>query len=318
MINMSKRHDDQSPKYMELSEIHAFVAVGESGSVNRAAHKLYLSQPAVTRRVQRLETALGVALLDRRAKPLTLTPAGQIVLEQCRNVLRSIEDLRASLGDDGPAGEFRLGAVYSLADLVFAEPADRLRRLFPGITFRLTTGWSQVLLEQVREGALDAAIAYLPEGGHLPAGIAGQFIAATPFVLIAPRRRRLGRIVDLVDVADEDWVLNPDGCGFRATLRRMLQGVNAPLRVAVEAHGLDLQLSLVARGAGLGLAPARMLRRSRFRSQVRPFRIRGHDFRVAAWTVYGRLPVAFTPVVTALSTQLVRAWTVGEREARNP
>lgn len=293
---------------MELSEIQAFVAVGESGSVNRAAHRLRLSQPAVTRRVQRLEATLGVTLLDRRAKPPSLTPAGQLALEHCRNVLKAVAELHAATTGEGPTGEFRLGVPHSLADVALAEPADHLRQVFPRMTFRLSTGWSQDLLGQLREGALDIAIVQLPDGAHPPSGLEGRMITTYPLLFVAPRRRRLRSVVNLADVADENWVLNPDGCGFRAALRRALQEIHAPLRIAVEAYGFDLQLSLVARGAGLGLVPPRVRRRSRVRSQIRTFRIRGLDFRIAVWIVHGRLPAAVAPVVTALDEQFARVF----------
>ncbi|HUP34754.1 MAG TPA: LysR family transcriptional regulator [Candidatus Limnocylindria bacterium] len=75
---------------MELDDIRAFVAVADARSVSRAARELYLTQPAVTRRVQRLERDLGVALCDRRRRPFALTEAGQAVLERCRRALHAV------------------------------------------------------------------------------------------------------------------------------------------------------------------------------------------------------------------------------------
>jgi DNA-binding transcriptional LysR family regulator len=76
--------------------------------------------------------------------------------------------------------------------------------------------------------------------------------------------------------------------------------------VVVEAHGVDLQLALVARGAGVSLAPEPLLHRSRVRSRVQAFRIHGHDCRIGVWLVSGRLPTMFTPVATVLHAQLTR------------
>jgi DNA-binding transcriptional LysR family regulator len=80
---------------VEFDDIRAFVAVAEARSVSRAARELYLTQPAVTRRVQRLERALGVALCDRRRRPFALTEAGP-VLERCRRVLHAVRDIRSA------------------------------------------------------------------------------------------------------------------------------------------------------------------------------------------------------------------------------
>lgn len=291
---------------MELTEIQTFVAVGESGSVNRAAHRLRISQPAVTRRLQRLEAALGVTLLDRRAKPPRLTPAGQAAFEQCRNVLKAADELRAVTSGEGPTGEFRLGVPHSLADVAFSAPTDRLRRAFPRLTLRLTTGWTPDLLDQVREGGLDVAIVQLPDGVRPPTSVAGQLLTSFPVVFVAPRHHRLSKVVELADVTEQSWVLNPEGCGFRTRLRRMFQEINAALRMAVEVQGFDLQLSMVARGAGLGVVPRRVLRRSPVRSHIRTFRIRGPDFRLSVWRVHGRMPASLSPVVTALDQELAR------------
>jgi len=196
--------------------------------------------------------------------------------------------------------------VSSLADLALAETADHLRRTFPRLTLRLTTAWSQTLLEQVREGALDAAIVYLPEKAQSAGGTGGRKVATIPLLFVAPRRRRPSGLLDIEQIASEGWVLNPDGCGFRAALRWAFDGIGVPLRVAVEAQGMDLQLSLVARGAGLGLVPAPALRRSRLRSRLRTFRVRGHDFRVEVWIAHENLPASRTPVISALSDRLSR------------
>ena len=73
---------------MKLDEIEAFVAVVRSQSLSKAANSLALTQPAVTRRIQNFEEALGVALLDRNTKPLKTTPMGRAVYEQCRAIVR--------------------------------------------------------------------------------------------------------------------------------------------------------------------------------------------------------------------------------------
>jgi len=292
---------------MELDEIRAFVAVAETGSVNRAAHELGRSQPAVTRQIQRLEQALGIQVLDRRAKPVKLTLAGQVALERCRRILTGVEELRAATAlGPGPQGECRIGLGYSLAEMCLACSLEKLRQEFPQVSFRVSTSMSPYLLEEVRSGALDLAVVQIPEGHRPPAGVEGRMVTTAPLVFVASGRRRLPKVVKLTDLAEETWVLNPDGCGFRAALRRALGDVNAPLRIAVESFGMELQLSLVARGVGLGLIPAWVLARSRLRPKVRPFSVRGHGFRVAVWIVRGRLPEPLLPVWTTVDESLTK------------
>ena len=81
---------------MNLQDIEAFVAVAEVGSINRAALRLNLTQPATTRRIQNFEAAIGGApLFNRAVKPATLTSLGSHVLERCRRVLAAVAELKA-------------------------------------------------------------------------------------------------------------------------------------------------------------------------------------------------------------------------------
>src|SRR4051794_32880817 len=105
---------------MNLPDIEAFVAVAETGSVNRAAARLNLTQPATTRRIQNFEAAIGEApLFNRAVKPALLTALGSHVLERCRRVLAAVAELEAcatSAGD--PAGDLKTGIAHGLGEMV--------------------------------------------------------------------------------------------------------------------------------------------------------------------------------------------------------
>jgi DNA-binding transcriptional LysR family regulator len=180
---------------MELDDIRAFVAVADAGSVSGAARELFLTQPAVTRRLQRLESAMGAPLLDRHRRPFTLTRAGQAALDRCRGVLVSLQELRTAAGaDQEPAGELRIGVAHALTELTLARPVDQVQRSFPRVGLRLSTGWSRDLLERVRTQVVDAAFLLLPEGEALPASVAGVRVADEQLVVVAPRSLRLGAV----------------------------------------------------------------------------------------------------------------------------
>ena len=275
---------------MNIRDMQAFVAVAEAGSVNRAALRLNLTQPAMTRRVQNLEAALGVALLDRRSKPPALTAQGRQVLGQCRRVLRAVADLEASLPEGAAAlGELRLGVAQGLAAEVISEPLDALRRAFPGLRVQVTSDWTGRMIENLRAGGLDAVVGLLPDGQAAP-GIASARIGREEVVVAAARDRALPPRAGLAALAGQDWVLNPPGCSYRAALQRACDRARVPLRVAIEVIGRDLQLSLIARGAGLGLVPRRQLERSRQRRSLRIVPVR--DFALRADICMLRGPLA--------------------------
>lgn len=291
---------------MEVGDIRAFVAIADAGSVSAAARGLFLTQSAVTRRLQRLESAIGATLLDRRSRPFTLTRAGQAALERCRSLLLSVEEL-LTVGDEGqqPSGELRLGVAHALTELTLARPIDEIQRRFPRVRFRISTGWSRDLLERVRTQAIDGALLLLPQGEALPAGVTGAPVADERLHIVAAQGLRTGTLT-VAELARHGWVLNPEGCAARATLRRALVGAGTDLHVGIETHSYELQLSLVARNRGLGLVPGRLLARSRSRKHVRVVRVRGLDFRSTIWSLRGRPPLALQPLLDELNSVLTQ------------
>ena len=289
---------------MELDDLRAFVRVAETGSVSLAARDLNITQSAVTRRVQRLETNLGTALLDRHTRPATLTARGQAVLERCRRVLNDMREVHAAAGNgDLPRGEVRIGVAHALTELTLTGPVGQVRRKFAKIELRLRTGWSRELLEHVRTGALDAAVLLLPQGEQLPTDVAGREMGKERLVVVGPRREGLPtRIADLAGV---QWILNPEGCAARAALRRALLRANVDMIVGVEAYNYELQLALAAQSRGLSLVPGRVLARSRLRSRLRALRIAGLDFPLTIWMVHRHPFTAFDPVIQELSRVLI-------------
>src|ERR1051326_2461792 len=150
---------------MEFDDVRAFVTVAKLGSVTLAARDLHVTQSAVTRRLQRLETSLGAVLLDRGSRPVMLTGAGKATIEKCRRLLNDVREIKAAVVDPGTwMEEFRVGVAHALTEFTLTGPVGKIRRKFPNVSLRLTTGWSRELLERVRSGTLDAAVILLPEG----------------------------------------------------------------------------------------------------------------------------------------------------------
>lgn len=294
---------------MNTRDLQAFVAVVESGSMVRAAERLHLTQPGLTRRVQNLETTLGVELLDRESKPLKPTAAGNEVYALARTVLRAVDDLLSVASPDSePAGELRIGMPPFLADVALEKPVDLLRSVFPRLTLRVTAGWSPGLLQSVERAALDASIVLMPSGFAPPETLHATSLAFLPTVIVAARSLGLPDApLTLADLARYEWVLNQDGCGMRSALKRALEAAGLPFNVAVEAFGSELQLSLVARGLGIGLVTADILERTVHRAALRV--VEATDFRtgVDVWFVHGSLPGRLMRPVDLLRSSLTDA-----------
>ena len=110
---------------MNTRDLQAYVAVIETGSIVAAATRLHLTQPGITRRVQSLESMLGVELLDRQSKPLKPTSAGRDVYDLGRRVLASVDDMIDRVSPQADAiGELRLGVPPFLSEAALTSPLD--------------------------------------------------------------------------------------------------------------------------------------------------------------------------------------------------
>lgn len=291
----------------------------------RAAERLHLTQPGLTRRVQSLETTLGAELLDRQSKPLKPTATGNEVYALARTVLSAVDDLLSvTAADSEPAGELRIGMPPFLADIALEQPVDQLRSAFPRLTLRITAGWSPGLVQSVERAALDAAVVTMPSNFVPPDTVRAVALAFQPTVIVASRSLELPATpVTLADLAKHAWVLNQNGCGMRSALSRALEMAGLPFNVAVEAFGSDLQLSLVARGLGIGVATPDVLERSVHRDALQV--VDAVDFRtgVDVWFVHGALPGRLMRPVELLRRSLMMVLagsglvTYGEKEAEN-
>jgi DNA-binding transcriptional LysR family regulator len=242
---------------MKIDDIDAFVEVIRCQSISHAAESLQLTQPAITRRVQNFEQALGVELFDRNTKPLKPTLIGTRVYEQCRLILREMDALRELVATDAPpTGVLRLGVPQTIGDVVLLDALKHLRSEYPDLRAQVATGWGSQLVGKIERGELDAAAALFPAGKIFPDNVIGQSIGKMELVVVCAKTQLPKKPCKLADVYQHGWILNPDGCGFRAGLQRTLSGSGPGPAGQPGTFGTELQLGLVADGLGLGRSRA--------------------------------------------------------------
>jgi DNA-binding transcriptional LysR family regulator len=294
---------------MNLQDIEAFVAVAETGSVNRAAARLNLTQPATTRRIQNFEAAVGgTPLFDRSVKPAVLTALGGHVLERCRGVLASVAELEACTASaSDPTGNLKMGVAHGLGEIVLTTPLDAVRRLFPRLGLQIDSNWTTGLIERVRGGALDCAVGMLTDAHQIPSGLAGLTLGAEQVVIVAasrPRRRPDGKPWRLRDLSAGPWFLNPPGCGCRAGLVKSFDRLQVPIRIGAEIFGEDLQLSLLAHSGGLGLVPRRQFEHSPHRRKLHVLDVVDFNLSATVVLIRGAAPGRFDKVMELLVREL--------------
>jgi DNA-binding transcriptional LysR family regulator len=294
---------------MNTRDLEAFLAVVETGSIVGASARLHLTQPGVSRRIQSLEEQLGVALLDRQSKPLKPTAAGRETYAQGRRMLRVLDDLKTGLSPEGVvSGDFRLGISPYLSEVGITALADRLRDSFPDLALRITTGWPEQLLGQLRGNEIDVAAFCLPDALDPPTEIEADALDIQPLFVAASRSLELPSPATLQDLSSLPWIINQDGCGFRSAIQRRFDQENLSLQIGIEVLSSDLRLSLVARGLGITLATRAAIENSPLRDALQVVPVKDFEPRVRAWIVrrppIGRLVKPIKCLTSALEAAI--------------
>jgi DNA-binding transcriptional LysR family regulator len=251
--------------------MRAFAAIAEFGSIQRAAEKLYLTQSAVSRQIQRFEDDLRATLIDRRSKPSKLTPVGWAVLRRCQSILQEVAELKASASPDKePSGILRIGVGNVLADDGLVECLHAVGQQFSKVSIHIRTDWHHILIDQVNLGALDMALMPKRPGLMLPDGVDAKIIGAEPLVfVVGSGEKKLPKRVSLEKLSSQPWVVKPKGSGTREMLELLLEHEGQPLNITAEVRDENLMLSLIARNLGIGLVTQRSVRRFSPSSKIR-------------------------------------------------
>ncbi|MDR3424777.1 MAG: LysR substrate-binding domain-containing protein [Alphaproteobacteria bacterium] len=149
---------------MNLRDFHYLLAVADSLNFNRAAEACHVSQPTLSMQIKKLEEYLGVRMFERTNKNVRVTPAGRRVIEIARRIVqdeRHIRDIAKELRNPA-AGEFKLGAFPTLASYIFPTCVPAIVKKFPKLHLLLVEEKTDILLEKLKAGKIDAALLALP------------------------------------------------------------------------------------------------------------------------------------------------------------
>lgn len=149
---------------MELRHLRYFAVVAEELNITRAAARLHISQPPLSRQIRDLEDELGVKLLERGGKSLRLTPAGMIFHDEARAILARVEEARRTLrAFSGEKDTLRIGYAPSLSVEILPKALREFERLSPGTRVALHDFSTEEMFAGLRAGTLDAALMIQPD-----------------------------------------------------------------------------------------------------------------------------------------------------------
>ncbi|MDA7415654.1 LysR family transcriptional regulator [Xenophilus arseniciresistens] len=296
--------DPRSPAtgWVELRVWRQFLAVAEELHFGRAAQRLHLTQPPVTQAIAQLEQTLGVRLFDRTRRHVALTPAGEALLPEVRELLARAQALPVSAraAAAGEVGRVRLAFVSTVGFERLPTWVRDFHAQSPGVSLELVEATGDVQLEAFARGEIDTGL-MLHSPGQAPLGLSHLAVSQEPLVLAVPARHPLARAprVALAQVLAEPLVMFPRRIlpSLHDAVMALYRGQGLAPHIAQEAIQMQTIVNLVWGGLGLAWVPA----------SVMQFRRQGVVYRQAEeFEPQGRRRV----VLPACETSLV--WRAGE------
>lgn len=149
---------------MSLTELKFIVAVAQERSFRRAAEKCFVTQPALSLAIKKLEEELNIVIFERNRKDITMTEIGEKIVEQASRVLEETARIKqlADMGKNQLKGTFKLGIIHSVGPYLLPEIIPILRNIAPDMPLEVEENLTANLENQLRSGVIDAAIIALP------------------------------------------------------------------------------------------------------------------------------------------------------------
>lgn len=243
---------------IEYRLLKAFVHVAEELHFGRAAARLRVAQPALSRQIQQLEERLEVQLLERSQRRVALTPAGRFYQQRAYKILSDIE--RATIDvrkvNSGKAGRLSVGFIHSSSFSVTPRLLRRFREQYPDVELELTELTMAQQLEALEARRIDVGVMRPP---FSESKIASHPIRTERFVIAVPDTHRLASLteVDLAQLAQEDFVLFSQSRSplFHSRIIAMAELAGFVPKAAQQATQIHTVLGLVSANVGISVVP---------------------------------------------------------------
>jgi DNA-binding transcriptional LysR family regulator len=246
---------------MELRHLRYFVAVAEEENVSRAALKLHVSQPGLSRQVHDLEDEIGFQLFERSPKSVKLTEAGKVFLTEARAVLQHADDAvkkaRATAG--GTSGEINVGYAPSLTIQILPQALRKFQEKFPGVRVVLHDLSTEEMLSQIGENKLQVAFTVRPSAKLLRGLNFEELARYAMCVAVAPKHPLAkSKSVSLEQISREPLIAynRKDYPEYHEMLEKLFAPVGRKPRIVGEHDGVSSIVAAVEAGRGFALVPS--------------------------------------------------------------
>jgi DNA-binding transcriptional LysR family regulator len=266
---------DRVLRRVRLRDLHTLKTVVESGGMRKAAERLHLSQPAVSKAVAELEDALGVALLDRSRRGTVVTASGEALL---RRASVMFDELGQGLRDldrlcDPGGGEVNLACSEVISAGLVPIAMERMSRQYPRISFTVDTGESAWLLSRYLLGRVSDFVITRPPAPVTDPDVLSETLFHERLLVVVGRSSRWAtrRKLDLSELAHEPWILaRTETAGADSPVIAAFRAARLSLpRQLVLTSSLNLRYRLLATGRFVTVMPQSLLRFGTARTVVK-------------------------------------------------
>ena len=242
---------------MEIRQLRAFVAIAETGTFTAGALRVHVTQAAISMQIRQLESEIGARVFVRAPRHVILTEAGEQLLRRARHILREHDAALDEIAELAGAerGRLRIGSASAMV-LTEQLPSilKELRKQHPAAEIAVTSGTSEVLVDQILAGEVDIAFVSLPVDVR---GIKTERLSEDQLVAIASPRHRLAkqRTISAYTLAGERLILGERGGNTRRLIDQFFAQAGVTLRVAMELSRQQAIKRMVEEDMGVGIVP---------------------------------------------------------------
>jgi len=242
---------------LKLKDLRYLVALADTRHFGRAAARCFVSQPTLSAQLRKLEEYLGVQLVERAPRRITLTEAGEAIAARARGMLESSQEIvtLAHALRDPLAGRLRLALLPTIGPYLLPLVAPKIRKALPRLELMLYEYQTRPMLEHLRNGEIDVGILALPVNEE---GIETRALYDEPFMLAMPETHPLARRKEarVTDLDGETLLLLEDGHCLRDQALAVCHNTSAHEKQDFRATSIETLRQMVAAGVGLTLLPA--------------------------------------------------------------
>jgi LysR family hydrogen peroxide-inducible transcriptional activator len=239
-----------------FNELRYIVAVARERSFGRAAAKCFVSQPALSVAIQKLEDELEAPLFERGKNEVTVTPVGERIVEQAQRVLEEAARIKeiAQAGRNQLVGPLRLGVIYTVAPYLLPDLIPALHERAPQMPLEIEENLTESLETSLKSGRIDAAIIALP---FAPPGIVTIFLYEEPFQVVVPHGHKWAKrkSVHPNELSEEHAILLNVGHCFRDQVLDSCPELNRADALVTRTNSLETARNMVASGLGISVLP---------------------------------------------------------------